>query len=131
MKATHQPDTEELLDRAGTGDRSARQQLLARHRARLRQMVALRIFDLPDESEAALAERLVSSGSSPSAQQLRAELREPVQLALEALEPRDRWVLERLRNRAEISARMRRRTDWQSVDAGRTDCQSVLRDFER
>ena len=43
MKATQQPDTEELLDRAGTGDRTARQQLLARHRGRLRQMVALRI----------------------------------------------------------------------------------------
>ena len=43
MKATQQPDTEELLRRAGTGDPEARQQLLARHRGRLRQMVALRI----------------------------------------------------------------------------------------
>jgi RNA polymerase sigma-70 factor, ECF subfamily len=43
MNAAHQPDTEELLDRAGAGDRAARQQLLARHRGRLRQMVALRI----------------------------------------------------------------------------------------
>jgi RNA polymerase sigma-70 factor, ECF subfamily len=43
MSAAHQPDTEELLDRAGTGDRAARQALLARHRGRLRQMVALRI----------------------------------------------------------------------------------------
>jgi RNA polymerase sigma-70 factor (ECF subfamily) len=38
-----EPDTEELLNRAGRGDLSARQDLLARHRARLRQMVALRI----------------------------------------------------------------------------------------
>ena len=43
MNAAHQPDTDELLERAGTGDRSARQELLARHRGRLRQMVALRI----------------------------------------------------------------------------------------
>src|SRR4051794_33474368 len=43
MNATQRPDTEKLLDRAGTGDRSARQQLLARHWGRLRQMVALRI----------------------------------------------------------------------------------------
>src|SRR5215472_7956514 len=43
MNAAHQPDTEELLEQAGTGDRTARQQLLARHRGRLRQMVALRI----------------------------------------------------------------------------------------
>ncbi len=38
-----EPDTEELLNRAGRGEESARQDLLARHRARLRQMVALRI----------------------------------------------------------------------------------------
>src|SRR4029077_10691431 len=43
MNAVQQPDTEELLQRAGAGDRAARQQLLARHRGRLRQMVALRI----------------------------------------------------------------------------------------
>ncbi len=163
MTAAHQPDTEELLDRAGAGDRSARQELLARHRGRLRQMVALRIdrrmavrvdpsdvvqealadaaqslsdylknrplpfypwlrqfawerllqlhrfhlqakrrsvdreqlriFDLPDDSEVALAERLVNSGSSPSGRLLAAELRDRVQAALEALEPRDREVL--------------------------------------
>ncbi len=163
MTAAHQPDTEELLDRAGAGDRSARQELLARHRGRLRQMVALRIdrrmaarvdpsdvvqealadaaqslsdylknrplpfypwlrqfawerllqlhrfhlqakrrsvdreqlriFDLPDDSEVALAERLVNSGSSPSGRLLAAELRDRVQAALESLEPRDREVL--------------------------------------
>ena len=163
MNAAHQPDTEELLDRAGTGDRTARQQLLARHRGRLRQMVALRIdrrmaaridpsdvvqealadaaqglseylrdrplpfypwlrqfawerllqlhrrhlqaqrrsvnreqlriFDIADESEAVLAERLVNSGSSPSARLLAAELRDRVRAALEALEPNDREVL--------------------------------------
>ena len=43
MKAGGEPDTEELLDRAGMGDPLARQDLLARHRSRLRQMVALRI----------------------------------------------------------------------------------------
>jgi RNA polymerase sigma-70 factor (ECF subfamily) len=37
------PDTEELLDRASHGDGAARQQLLARHRARLRAMVAGRL----------------------------------------------------------------------------------------
>ncbi len=163
MKATQHPDTEELIQRAGTGDQPARQQLLARHRGRLRQMVALRIdrrmaaridpsdvvqealvdaaqglseylknrplpfypwlrqfawerllqlhrfhvqaqrrsvdreqlriFDLPGESEVALAERLVNSGTSPSGRLLRAELRQRVQAALEDLEPRDREVL--------------------------------------
>lgn len=163
MNAAHRPDTEELLERAGAGDRTARQQLLARHRGRLRQMVALRIdrrmaarvdpsdvvqealadaaqglsdylrdrplpfypwlrqfawerllqlhrqhlqaqrrsvnreqlriFGVADESEAVLAERLVNSGSSPSARLLAAELRERVRAALEALEPHDREVL--------------------------------------
>jgi RNA polymerase sigma-70 factor (ECF subfamily) len=37
------PDTEELLRRAGQGDRDARQSLLGRHRERLTQMVAVRI----------------------------------------------------------------------------------------
>jgi RNA polymerase sigma-70 factor (ECF subfamily) len=38
-----QPDTEELLQRAGDGDNAARQQLLTRHQHRLRQMVAVRM----------------------------------------------------------------------------------------
>ena len=37
------PDTEELLARARSGDRSAVDQLLARHRGRLRQMVVVRM----------------------------------------------------------------------------------------
>jgi RNA polymerase sigma-70 factor (ECF subfamily) len=37
------PDTEELLRRAGHGDRRARGALLQRHRGRLRRMVALRM----------------------------------------------------------------------------------------
>ena len=37
------PDTEELLDRAGRGDREAQGALLQRHHARLRRMVALRM----------------------------------------------------------------------------------------
>jgi RNA polymerase sigma-70 factor (ECF subfamily) len=163
MDPARQPDTEALLDRAGTGDRAARQELLARHRNRLRQMVALRIdhrmaaridpsdvvqealadaaqslsdylrdrplpfypwlrqfawerllqlhrrhlqaqrrsvtreqlriFDVADESEAVLADRLVNSGSSPSARLLAAELRDRVRSALESLEPHDREVL--------------------------------------
>src|SRR5262245_20358821 len=36
-------DTDELLRAAASGDDSARQQLLARYRSRLRQMVALRL----------------------------------------------------------------------------------------
>ena len=53
----------------------------------------LRIFDLPADSEAALAERLVNSGTSPSGRLLRAELGVRVQTALESLQPRDREVL--------------------------------------
>ncbi len=41
--ATMPADTEELLERAGRGDPAARQQLLTRHRDRLRRMVALRL----------------------------------------------------------------------------------------
>jgi RNA polymerase sigma-70 factor, ECF subfamily len=40
---THPPDTEELLRQAAGGDAGARQQLLARHRDRLRRMVAVRL----------------------------------------------------------------------------------------
>lgn len=43
MLKTNGPDTEELLDRAADGDQSARQDLLARHHKRLRQMVAVRM----------------------------------------------------------------------------------------
>jgi RNA polymerase sigma-70 factor (ECF subfamily) len=37
------PDTDELVESAGRGDASARQELLTRHRRRLRQMVAFRM----------------------------------------------------------------------------------------
>ncbi|MCI0458352.1 MAG: sigma-70 family RNA polymerase sigma factor [Gemmataceae bacterium] len=37
------PDTEQLIERVGRGDEAARSRLLDRHRARLRQMVAVRI----------------------------------------------------------------------------------------
>jgi RNA polymerase sigma-70 factor (ECF subfamily) len=37
------PDTDQLLEQASQGDGTARQQLLARHRDRLRQMVAVRL----------------------------------------------------------------------------------------
>jgi RNA polymerase sigma-70 factor (ECF subfamily) len=43
MVARNDPDTDELVDRACDGDQDARQQLLVRHRKRLRQMVALRM----------------------------------------------------------------------------------------
>jgi RNA polymerase sigma-70 factor (ECF subfamily) len=43
MPVRHEPDTEELLDQASRGDAAARQQLLVRHRKRLRQMVALHL----------------------------------------------------------------------------------------
>jgi RNA polymerase sigma-70 factor (ECF subfamily) len=40
---TETPETEELIERARRGDDPARQALLARHRARLRRMVAVRM----------------------------------------------------------------------------------------
>jgi RNA polymerase sigma-70 factor (ECF subfamily) len=40
---TASPDTDELLARSAQGDRAAHDQLLARHRARLRKMVAYRL----------------------------------------------------------------------------------------
>jgi RNA polymerase sigma-70 factor (ECF subfamily) len=160
---TPHPDTEHLLRQAGLGDRDARERLLARHRARLRRMVAWRLdrrlaprvdpsdvvqevlleanakldeflqkrpipfypwlrtlawehvaasyrrhlrtqgrsvlreqpgaFDLPDESAAELAFRLVAPGASPSQQAIRRETREHVQQALKELAERDREVL--------------------------------------
>ena len=58
-----EPDTEELLRRAQAGDDGARQQLLARHKARLQQMVAARLdrrllarFDASDVVQEALLE---------------------------------------------------------------------------
>jgi RNA polymerase sigma-70 factor (ECF subfamily) len=157
------PDSDELIERVAHGDGAARQQLLARHRGRLRQMIAVRldrrvaarvdpsdvvqealadaarklsayvrdrplpfypwlrrlawerlvkihrrhlrthrrsaareepgVLNLPDESAAELAKRLVSSASSPSRQLLRAERRERVRAALGRLGERDREVL--------------------------------------
>ena len=159
----HEPDTNDLLRQTGDGDRDARDQLLARHRGRLRKMVAWRldrrlaprvdpsdvvqdvlveadrkleqflqdrplpfypwlrtlawdhlakqyrrhlkargrsvlreepgILNLPDESAAELANRLVTSATSPSQQAIRREVRERVRKALAALPERDREVL--------------------------------------
>jgi RNA polymerase sigma-70 factor (ECF subfamily) len=50
-----EPDTDQLLDQASRGDGAARQQLLARHRGRLRAMVAARL-DPSDVVQEALAE---------------------------------------------------------------------------
>jgi RNA polymerase sigma-70 factor, ECF subfamily len=157
------PDWEQLMERASGGDRLAREQLLAGHRDRLRQMIAVRmdrrlaarvdpsdvvqdvlavatrdlsdylrnrplpfypwlrklawerlielqrqhlvarkrsvareefgIPELPDESAAVLAERLLSHNSSPSDALIREEMRQRVRDALERLSPRDREVL--------------------------------------
>ena len=43
MRSPAPPDTQELLERSARGDATARQELLARHRARLRRMVAVRL----------------------------------------------------------------------------------------
>jgi RNA polymerase sigma-70 factor (ECF subfamily) len=58
-----EPDTDQLLDRANQGDGDARQQLLTRHRGRLRVMVAARLdrrlaarLDPSDVVQEALAE---------------------------------------------------------------------------
>jgi RNA polymerase sigma-70 factor (ECF subfamily) len=158
-----QPDTEELLAQAAAGDATARDGLLARHRERLRKMIACRLdrrlaaridpsdvvqevlaevndklerylrerplpfypwlrelaserlitlhrrhvkaakrsvrreepglLPLPDESLADLAERLVTSATSPSQRVARHEQRQLVQLALARLPERDREVL--------------------------------------
>ncbi len=160
--APQDSETEELIERAGSGDPLARQELLVRHQARLRQMIAVRMdsrlgarldpsdvvqevfadacqklsdylqkrplpfypwlrqlawerlvklhqrhiqaqrrstsreqhdLALPDESAMALANRLLASGSSPSRQAMREELRRRVQTALGQLAQRDREVL--------------------------------------
>lgn len=160
---TLQPDTEELLRQAARGDPGARDGLLARHRDRLRKMVAYRLdrrlrarmdpsdvvqevlveadhklerylrerplpfylwlrelareqlltlqrrhlhaakrsvrreepglLALPDESLAELADRLVTSATSPSQRLLAQEKRQLVRQALDALAERDREVL--------------------------------------
>jgi RNA polymerase sigma-70 factor (ECF subfamily) len=43
MPVRHEPDTNELLDQASRGDTASRQQLLVRHRKRLRHMITLRM----------------------------------------------------------------------------------------
>jgi RNA polymerase sigma-70 factor (ECF subfamily) len=157
-------DTDELLKRAGRGDPAARQELLTRHRARLRQMVAVRMdarlaarldpSDVVQESladaarhlddylrdrplpfylwlrrltwerlieaqrrhvlarrrsvrreegpvptsangsTAALADRLLASGTSPSRHMIRQEQRQKLLDTLASLGERDREVLE-------------------------------------
>ena len=162
MAAAEKP-TEALLELAGRGDDAARELLFARHRARLKRMVAVRIdrrlaaridpsdvvqealfeacrklpdyirdpslpfypwlrqlawkrlyalsekhihsqkrsilreerddFRLSDESVQQLANRLMSSGTSPSRRMMRSELLGRVRAALETLAARDREVL--------------------------------------
>jgi RNA polymerase sigma-70 factor (ECF subfamily) len=156
-------DTEQLLQQAGQGDDRARDLLLARHHARLRQAIAVRLdrrlaprvdpsdvvqetlaeaarrlpaflrdrplpfypwlrqlalervidlhrhhvragkrsvqreeralLPLPDESAAALAQRLFARGSSPSARLQQREVAARVQAALLQLSERDRELL--------------------------------------
>jgi RNA polymerase sigma-70 factor (ECF subfamily) len=169
---TQQPDTEELLRQAGDGDPGARDGVLARHRDRLRKMIAWRLdrrlaprvdpsdvvqevlleasakmdrylrerplpffawlrslarehlvrqhrrhiqaggrsvlreepglLNLPDESAAELAARLVTSSTSPTQRALREEQRKRVRQALGRLPERDREVLV-LRNLEQLS----------------------------
>jgi RNA polymerase sigma-70 factor (ECF subfamily) len=169
---TQQPDTEELLRQAENGDPGACAGLLARHRDRLRKMIAWRldrrlaarvdpsdvvqevlleangkmdrylrerplpffpwlralaaerlallhrrhvraqgrsvlreepgVLNLPDESAAELAARLVTSSTSPTQRALRQEQRERVRQALGRLSERDREVLV-LRNLEQLS----------------------------
>lgn len=169
---TASPDTDELLARTAHGDRAAREQLMTRHRARLRKMVGYHldrrlrarvdpsdvvqdvmaeasrklpeylqqrplpfypwlrqmaqthlidlqrrhltaqkrsihreepdVLALPDESAAELANRLVTSATSPSQRLLREEARQHVQQALRQMPPRDRQVLE-LRHLEQLS----------------------------
>jgi RNA polymerase sigma-70 factor (ECF subfamily) len=61
--ATHDPDLEQLLERAAQGDQAARGQLLTHYQARLRQLIALRLdrrlaarIDPSDVLQEALAE---------------------------------------------------------------------------
>jgi len=160
--APRQPDTDELIRRSARGEDAARQELLARYRGRLRQMIGVRLdrrllarldpsdvvqevlmeangkldgylrdqpipfypwlrqiawqrlvkihqhhharkrrvtqerpaaLELPDESVGDLAERLATSGTSPSRHALREELRLRVRGALGRLGERDREVL--------------------------------------
>lgn len=162
MSSSRAMDTEELLNRVVVGSDSAKQALLARHRNRLLQMVAVRMdtrlgarfdpsdvvqdalivasgklseyarqrplpyylwlrqlawerllhlqrrhlqtqkrtvsreaipFELSDASVRQFAERLVTSGPSPSRQLLRKELRQRVRGALQALAEPDREIL--------------------------------------
>jgi RNA polymerase sigma-70 factor (ECF subfamily) len=163
MTDVGEPDSEELLRQAAEGDAAARDRLLARHRARLRAAVAVRLDrrllprvdpsdvvqetlaeaarrlpdylcdrplpfypwlrqlalerlidlhrhhvragkrsvqreeralpPLPDESAAALLQRLFGRGSSPSARLQRREVTQRVQAALQQLSERDRELL--------------------------------------
>ena len=68
-----------------------RRHLKARGRSVLREEPG--ILNLPDESVAELANRLVTSATSPTQQAIRREIRERVRTALAALSERDREVL--------------------------------------
>jgi RNA polymerase sigma-70 factor, ECF subfamily len=66
MTSPAPPDTQELLERSVRGDATARQELLIRHRARLRRMVAVRLdhrlgarIDPSDVVQEALADAAV------------------------------------------------------------------------
>lgn len=77
-----------------------RRHVRARGRSVLREEPG--ILNLPDESAAELAARLVTSSTSPTQRAIRQELRERVRQALEQLRERDREVLV-LRNLEQLS----------------------------
>jgi RNA polymerase sigma-70 factor (ECF subfamily) len=77
-----------------------RRHIRARGRSVLREEAG--ILNLPDESAAELASRLVTSSTSPTQRALRQELRERVRQALGRLRERDREVLV-LRNLEQLS----------------------------
>jgi RNA polymerase sigma-70 factor (ECF subfamily) len=174
MKTRHEPDTNELVQRAAGGDSGARRDLLGRHREQLRQMVLLRmdrrlrarfdpsdvvqdalltaavklsdylrrqplpfypwlrqialeqlielhrrhvqaqkrsvsrevagVLDLPEDSAAELASRLLAGGVSPNRGLVREELCRRVRDALLHLPPRDCEILI-LRHLEELSTR--------------------------
>jgi RNA polymerase sigma-70 factor (ECF subfamily) len=108
MSAADTP-TDELLRPAGLGGEGVRTGLLARHRDRLRRMVAVRIDRRPaaraapsDEVREALADasaqilpaaNLAAGGSTPIRAVNREEMLDRVHHALARLDPRDREVL--------------------------------------
>src|SRR5262249_29887930 len=101
------PDTDELLDRTAAGDRAARDELLGRHRPRLRRMVAVRL-------DKRLAARV-----------------DPSDVVQEALADAARHLDEYLRTRRMRYSRWRRRLAWVRLDKLRRRHTAGKRDVGR